>query len=245
MTDAPVTRWVEPCAGMLAVALRLRGGAGCVPPIAYLGGKQTFAGSLLAGLGIRSGSGCRDLWVADAGPPGRVWEALASDPGRVLAMLDEWAPGASTEAGGLALYRELVADDATHTGRSAAGWLLAAGWSYRAGDTRSGWKPPHHKSPFRAASVVAARVRAVVATVAGACVWHDARLWLRSPDDGPLARAEGLAAWTDRMAKRWAGMDVDAARVCAGAWGVVVGAGVREVALAVGAVVRDAARGVA
>lgn len=179
----PVTRWVEPCAGMLAVALRLRGGDSCVPPIAYMGGKRSFARPIMAGLGLRAGQGCRDLWVADAGPPGEFWSAIA-DAERadaMLARLDGWVerwPRTTTSE--RELYDALVANDATHDGTDPAAWLVAAGWSYRAGDTRSCWGASSQadlgaRKPLARLARLARLVRLAATSASGIRVWRDAR----------------------------------------------------------------------
>jgi hypothetical protein len=170
-----VTRFVEPCAGMLAVALRLRGGEGCVPPIAYMGGKRSFAGPILAGLGLASGSGARDVWVADAGPPGLVWEAVAADPDAVaegvLEVARRFAPSSVAES--RALYDRLR----PHAGIDPVAWLIVAGWSFRAGDAGSGFKlcPDSTIGVSVRLETLAARAREAGRALAGLSVWRDAR----------------------------------------------------------------------
>jgi len=127
----PITRWVEPCAGMLAVGLWLRGR--CDPPIAWLGGKRWARGPILDGLGVQAGSGCADLWIADAGPAGRFWRALATDPGAVLDRLRALPEPATVEEA-RALYARLDREDP-------AEGLVAAGWSFRAGPAGSRPRP--------------------------------------------------------------------------------------------------------
>lgn len=173
-TLVPVTRWVEPFAGMLAVALRLRGGERCEPPIAYMGGKRTFAGPILHGLGIRSGSGCRDLWVADSGPPGAFWQAMADNPDAVTLPLRDLAT--SREPATVDEARALYAEMADRPEPWA--WLVAAGWAFRAGQANTGFKVTPKGGPALVSArltSVATRCAKAAAAVRGARVWHDAR----------------------------------------------------------------------
>ena len=121
---------------MLAVGLWLRGK--CDPPIAYMGGKRWARSTILDGLGVAAGSGCRDLWIADAGPAGAFWRAVVEDGDAVCARLDtwiaEWPRDATSER---RLYDHLL----PMVDNDPAAWIVVAGWSYRAGDASSAWGP--------------------------------------------------------------------------------------------------------
>ncbi len=123
----PVDRWVEPFAGMLAVALWLRGRVD--PPLAYMGGKRGYRDAILAGLDLHPGAGCGELWVADADPHvAAFWRALAA--GEVPDL-----------SGYEAIRREQGARAAFAAGRAAgdvAGWTVAAALAFRAGNPAAG-----------------------------------------------------------------------------------------------------------
>lgn len=80
--------WAEPFAGAAACALRLVGGPGLTPPVAWMGGKRRLAHEIVDAMGVPEGPPSRVL-LADAGPWGWVWPLLlapasAADVARVL-----------------------------------------------------------------------------------------------------------------------------------------------------------------
>lgn len=68
--------YVEPFAGSAAVALALVGGANCIPPIGYMGGKRRLASDILGAAGLRVGQGADHVVLIDAGPWGEAWEVI-------------------------------------------------------------------------------------------------------------------------------------------------------------------------
>lgn len=88
MSD-PIPLWVEPCAGSLAVGLRLLG----LPRLTgWMGSKAGYAGPILNALRLRPGQGAREVWLADVSDWSYCWEALAL-PGvahRAANLIEEW-----------------------------------------------------------------------------------------------------------------------------------------------------------
>lgn len=84
--------WVEPFAGAAACALRLVGGPGLAPPVAWMGGKRRLAAAILGAIGVPEGRPARVL-LADAGPWGWVWPLLleASSAAAVASVLRSWS----------------------------------------------------------------------------------------------------------------------------------------------------------
>lgn len=84
--------WVEPFAGAAACTLRLVGGRGLLPPVAWMGGKRRLARAILDAMGAPAGPPARVL-LADAGPWGWVWPLLL-EPGaaaKVATVLRAWS----------------------------------------------------------------------------------------------------------------------------------------------------------
>jgi len=74
MGDAPARRiplWVEPCAGSLAVGLRLLGGRAVC---GYMGGKSGYADAIMSALDVGAAD---EVWCADVSDWAQVWRALA------------------------------------------------------------------------------------------------------------------------------------------------------------------------
>jgi len=200
----PVDRWVEPFAGMLAVALWLRGRVD--PPLAYMGSKRGYRDAILAGLDLHPGAGCGELWVADADPHvAAFWRALAASEVPDLSGYE-------------AIRREQGPRAAFTAGREAgdvAGWTVAAALAFRKGDPGSGYSAGTHD----AIDLVTKRQPAVAAAsrvVRGARVYDSAEavpvevvgrtVVLLDP---PYAGTTGYAAGCSReavaaLARRWA-----------------------------------------
>ena len=85
----PIPLWVEPCAGSLAVGLRLLG----LPRlVGWMGGKGGYADAILHALHLQPRQGAREIWLADVSDWSFCWEALAQ-PGvahRAADLIDEW-----------------------------------------------------------------------------------------------------------------------------------------------------------
>ena len=86
---SPIPLWVEPCAGSLAVGLRLLG----LPRlVGWMGGKGGYADAILHALHLQPRQGAREVWLADVSDWSFCWEALAQ-PGvahRAADLIDEW-----------------------------------------------------------------------------------------------------------------------------------------------------------
>lgn len=170
----PITRWIEPCAGMLTVGLKLRDRA-ALPPIAWMGGKRAYAASILHGLGVHAGAGCADLVVADAGAAGTFWRTLTGPDGeRLCATLEHWA---ATEPRTATSERELYERLRPTVSNDPAAWLVVAGWSFRAGDPSSCWGAS--SAADKGARVPMARLarlaRLAAVAASGCTVYSDAR----------------------------------------------------------------------
>jgi len=85
--------WVELCAGSAAVTLRLIGGAGARPPVAYIGSKRAYARAILNVMGLHSGDGADGVVLVEAGPWAKVWAALAQPAvcSDVVRILRSWS----------------------------------------------------------------------------------------------------------------------------------------------------------
>ena len=145
MGDARPLVWVEPCAGMAAVAMHV---LGCEPLIAWMGGKRGYAPIILDGLGIRAGSGCARLVLADAAPVGLVWEAFARGEGEAIVARLRDLHDESERIGRRELWTRLRGEPAAMSGEDAAGWLVLAGWAFRAGQPSSGFAPDKPIGPL-------------------------------------------------------------------------------------------------
>lgn len=66
--------WIEPCAGSLAVGLRLLG----LPRlVGWMGGKGGYADAILHTLRLEPGQGADEVWLADVSDWAPCWEGLA------------------------------------------------------------------------------------------------------------------------------------------------------------------------
>jgi hypothetical protein len=132
-----VDTWIEPCAGMAAVAMRLYG---LDPIIPWMGGKRAYAPAIMAGLGLSVRTRPRRLVLADAGPAGAFWTALLGpDGGQVVAEIEALAAGIASEPEARAFWHASAKRPEVVSGEDAARWVLCAGLSFRAGDVTSGY----------------------------------------------------------------------------------------------------------
>lgn len=92
MTSRP-RAFVELCCGSAAVTMRLLGGRYAQPPIAYMGGKRSFAAAILGAMGLRPSDGADQVLLCDAGPWAHAWAVLADRESclHVAAVLRGWA----------------------------------------------------------------------------------------------------------------------------------------------------------
>lgn len=218
MSDARPLVWVEPCAGMAAVAMRL---LGCEPLIRYMGGKREYAPAILDGLGIRAVSGCSRLVLSDAGPVGVVWEAFSRGEGeaivaRLCDLHDE-----SERIGRRELWTRLRGEPAAMSGEDAAGWLVLAGWAFRAGQPSSGFVGngrPRNAPRLDSGAIVRASALTVALRASALTVARDASALTVARDasarvvvflDPPYLNTQGYDASlhreaVERIARDWA-----------------------------------------
>ncbi len=131
--------FVELCAGLAAVSLRLQGGPRCRPPVSRMGSKAGYAKAVLAVLGLRAGQGAdRYLW-AEADDGCRALLAAYPRPEvlrEAAAVIRGWADEEPR-----ALWERLRAEGPIRgaDGGEVARWAFVAGAAYRRGEPASGY----------------------------------------------------------------------------------------------------------
>ena len=227
---SPIPLWVEPCAGSLAVGLRLLG----LPRlVGWMGGKGGYADAILHALHLQPRQGAREIWLADVSDWSFCWEALAQ-PGvahRAADLIDEWRTcyGVASPRQVRALWDDLLprwrAEGTPPDAEGAARWLVLvalsammrgpdAGRKHRASDRFRDKEGPKYP-------VIISRLRRWPAGGAPLRIWRDARaippapgvVLLDPPYDGTqgyeagdLPRSEVLA-----LADRWTAADATVA----------------------------------
>lgn len=176
-TMMKVDTWIEPCAGMAAVAMRLWG---LDPIIPWLGGKRAYAPAIMAGLGLAAGSRAGRLVLADAGPAGAFWSALLGPDGdAVVERIEALAAPVVTEPDARALWNAHGRRPEVRSGEDAAAWVLASGLSFRAGEVGSGYRNGTRdcdlSTAINRAATAPRAARAARAALAGTAVYRDAR----------------------------------------------------------------------
>mgnify|MGYP003441478928 CR=1 FL=1 len=96
-----ISRWIEPCAGSLAVGLRLLG----VPRslVGWQGGKSKYADAIMRTLGVERAA---EVWCADVSPWVPCWEALsrAGVAHEAADLCERWWSGVRTTADARAVW---------------------------------------------------------------------------------------------------------------------------------------------
>ena len=207
----PIPLWVEPCAGSLAVGLRLLG----LPRlVGWMGGKGGYADAILHELGLSPEQGAREVWLADVSDWAVCWEALAQ-PGvahEAAQIIEEWA----VDAGPRRMWEILRAQPTTPDAWGVARWLVLIATSHpvRFPGHSCAWRPDGTRAGnAKGFDYIAARLRMFPPGGLPLRVWRDARaippapgvVLLDPPYDGTagygfgdLPRSEVLA-----LADRW------------------------------------------
>ena len=178
--------WVEPCAGSLAVGLRLLG----VPRslVGWQGGKSKYADAIMRTLGVERAA---EVWCADVSPWVPCWEALsrAGVAHEAADLCERWWSGVRTTADARAVW-----DVAAVSGREApevwgavevASWVVRVTGSAQCRPVKgSKWmretEPRHHPcgqvdmKGSTAGHVLARRLRTLPPTGLPLRAWHGA-----------------------------------------------------------------------
>lgn len=209
---SPTPLWVEPCAGSLAVGLRLLG----LPRlVGWMGGKGGYADAILHALHLQPRQGAREIWLADVSDWSYCWEALAR-PGvahRAADLIDEWRTryGVASPRQVRALWDDLLprwrAEGTPPDAEGAARWLTLVALSAMtrgpaAGPYLSGDEITLSACSFTvnrfASGRQAATMRNIPAVGLPLRIWRDARAIPPAPGvvllDPPYDRTQGYEA---------------------------------------------------
>lgn len=157
-----VPLFVELCAGLASVSLRLQGGPHCRPPVSRMGNKAGYAGAVLEVLGLRSGQGADSfLWCEpDDGCRSLLQAYPQPDVLREAAeIIRSWA-----DEDPRALWERLRAEGPIRGagGGEVARWSVINGWAL-AGQWRGPGANEHGRGNITGEGI-AARMESIAAT---------------------------------------------------------------------------------